>query len=45
MEKLERNQKDEKVYLLSHLFDKSFEILKGRDDGVEYIVSLLNRID
>ena len=38
-----RNPKDETVEKLSEIFGTSFEILKGRDDGLEDIVSLLKR--
>ena len=37
-----RNPKDETVEKLAEIFGTSFEILKGRDDGLEEIVSLLN---
>ena len=36
-----RNPKDEAVEKLAEIFGTSFEILKGRDDGLEEIVSLL----
>ena len=36
-----RNPKDETVEKLAKIFNTSFEILKGRDDGLEEIVSLL----
>ncbi|WP_288582818.1 helix-turn-helix transcriptional regulator [uncultured Streptococcus sp.] len=36
-----RNPKDETVEKLAEIFGTSFEILKGRDDGLEEIVSLL----
>lgn len=36
-----RNPKDETVEKLVKIFDTSFEMLKGRDDGLEEIVSLL----
>lgn len=36
-----RNPKDETVKKLAEIFGTSFEILKGRDDGLEEIVSLL----
>ena len=36
-----RNPKDETVEKLADIFGTSFEILKGRDDGLEEIVSLL----
>ena len=36
-----RNPKDETVEKLAEIFGTSFEILKGRDDGIEEIVSLL----
>ena len=36
-----RNSKDETVEKLAEIFGTSFEILKGRDDGLEEIVSLL----
>lgn len=38
-----RNPKDETVENLADIFGTSFEILKGRDDGLEDIVSLLKR--
>ncbi|EMB79888.1 Cro/CI family transcriptional regulator [Streptococcus mutans 11VS1] len=38
-----RNPKDETVEKLAEIFDTSFEILKGRDDGLEEIVSLLRQ--
>ena len=36
-----RNPKDETVEKLAKIFNTSFETLKGRDDGLEEIVSLL----
>ena len=36
-----RNPKDETVEKLAEILNTSFEILKGRDDGLEEIVSLL----
>ena len=36
-----RNPKDETVEKLAEIFGTSFEILKGRDDGLEEIVGLL----
>lgn len=36
-----RNPKDETVEKLAEIFGTSFEILKGRNDGLEEIVSLL----
>ena len=36
-----RNPKDETVEKLAEILGTSFEILKGRDDGLEEIVSLL----
>ena len=36
-----RNPKDETVEKLAEIFGTSFEIFKGRDDGLEEIVSLL----
>ena len=36
-----RNPKDETVEKLAEIFGTSAEILKGRDDGLEEIVSLL----
>ena len=36
-----RNPKDETVEKLAEIFGTSFEILRGRDDGLEEIVSLL----
>ena len=36
-----RNPKDEKIEKLAEIFGTTFEILKGRDDGLEEIVSLL----
>lgn len=38
-----RNPKDETVGKLAEIFDTSFELLKGRDDGLEEIVSLLKQ--
>ena len=38
-----RNPKDETIEKLADIFGTSFEILKGRDDGLEDIVSLLKR--
>ena len=38
-----RNPKDETVEKLADIFGTSFEILKGRDDGLEEIVSLLKQ--
>ena len=38
-----RNPKDETVGKLAEIFETSFEILKGRDDGLEEIVSLLKQ--
>lgn len=38
-----RNPKDETVEKLAEIFNTSFETLKGRDDGLEDIVSLLKR--
>lgn len=38
-----RNPKDETVEKLAEIFETSFEILKGRDDGLEEIVSLLKQ--
>ena len=38
-----RNPKDETVEKLANIFGTSFENLKGRDDGLEDIVSLLKR--
>ncbi|QMI51819.1 helix-turn-helix transcriptional regulator [Streptococcus salivarius] len=40
-----RNPKDETVEKLAKIFDTSFEILKGRDDGLEEIVSLLKKYE
>ena len=40
-----RNPKDETVEKLAEIFSTSFEILKGRDDGLEEIVSLLREYD
>lgn len=40
-----RNPKDETVEKLAEIFGTSFEILKGRDDGLEEIVSLLKQYD
>ena len=36
-----RNPKDDTVEKLAEILNTSFEILKGRDDGLEEIVSLL----
>lgn len=36
-----RNPKDETIEKLAEIFGTSFEILKGRDDGLEEIISLL----
>lgn len=36
-----RNPKDETVEKLAKIFNTFFETLKGRDDGLEEIVSLL----
>ena len=36
-----RKPKDETVEKLAKIFNTSFEILKGRDDGLEEIVGLL----
>ena len=38
-----RNPKDETVEKLAESLDTSFETLKGRDDGLEEIVSLLRK--
>lgn len=38
-----RNPKDETVERLAKIFNTSFEILKGRDDGLEEIVGLLKQ--
>ena len=40
-----RNPKDETVEKLAEIFGTSFEILKGRDDGLEEIVSLLRKYE
>ena len=40
-----RNPKDETVEKLAKIFDTSFEMLKGRDDGLEEIVSLLKKYE
>lgn len=40
-----RNPKDETVEKLVEIFGTSFEILKGRDDGLEEIVSLLREYE
>ena len=40
-----RNPKDETVEKLAEIFGTSFEILKGRDDGLEEIVSLLREYE
>ena len=40
-----RNPKDETVEKLAEIFGTSFEILKGRDDGLEEIVSLLKKYE
>lgn len=36
-----RNPKDETVEKLAEILNTSFEILKGRDDGLEEIISFL----
>lgn len=36
-----RNPKDETVEKLAEIFNTSFEILKGRDDGFEETISFL----
>ena len=36
-----RNPKDETVEKLAEIFGTSFDVLKGREDGLEEIVSLL----
>ena len=40
-----RNPKDETVEKLAEIFGTSLEILKGRDDGLEEIVSLLKKYE
>ena len=40
-----RNPKDETVEKLAEIFGTSCEILKGRDDGLEEIVSLLKKYE
>lgn len=40
-----RNPKDETVEKLAEIFGTSFEILKGRNDGLEEIVSLLREYE
>ena len=40
-----RNPKDETVEKLAEIFGTSFEFLKGRDDGLEEIVSLLREYE
>ena len=40
-----RNPKDETVEKVTEIFGTSFEILKGRDDGLEEIVSLLREYE
>ena len=40
-----RNPKDETVEKLAEIFGTSFEILKGHDDGLEEIVSLLREYE
>ena len=40
-----RNPKDETVEKLAKIFNTSFETLKGRDDGLEEIVSLLREYE
>lgn len=45
MGKWRRNPKDETVEKLAEIFGTSFEILKGRDDGLEEIVSLLREYE
>ena len=41
----EEIQKDETVEKLAEIFGMSIEILKGRDDGLEEIVSLLREYE
>lgn len=38
-----RNPKDETVEKLAEILNTSFEILKGRDDGLEEIISFLKK--
>lgn len=40
-----RNPKDETVEKLAKIFNTSFETLKGRDDGLEEIVSFLREYE
>ena len=40
-----RNPKDETVEKLAEIFNTSFETLKGRDDGLVEIVSLLREYE
>lgn len=40
-----RNPKDDTVEKLAEILNTSFEILKGRDDGLEEIVSLLREYE
>ena len=40
-----RNPRDETVEKLAEIFNTSFETLKGRDDGLEEIVSLLREYE
>lgn len=40
-----RNPKDETVEKLAEIFGTSFVVLKGRDDGLEEIVSLLREYE
>ena len=40
-----RNPKDETVERLAKIFNTSFETLKGRDDGLEEIVSFLREYE
>lgn len=45
MGKRGRNPKDEIVEKLAEIFGTSCEVLKGRDDGLEEIVSLLKKYE
>lgn len=43
MGELRKKPKDETVEKLAEIFGTSFDVLKGRDDGLEEIVSLLKQ--
>ena len=40
-----RNSKDETVKKLAEIFGTSFDVFKGRDNGLEEIVSLLKKYE